>query len=132
RACGCIEIVSRDCAVVTDAGDVCIASVWNLENRDDAVRVPYKATGRGRGGICVVSGDGSLAVDAARVGLGRLWSIEKCDGAVFFPDPPERSEEHTSELQSLRHLVCRLLLEKKKKSIWCSSINSDTLQPFNT
>src|SRR5258705_1618150 len=28
-----------------------------------------------------------------------------------------RSEEHTSELQSLRHLVCRLLLEKKKKSI---------------
>src|SRR5262245_63687262 len=29
----------------------------------------------------------------------------------------ERSEEHTSELQSLRHLVCRLLLEKKKKSI---------------
>src|SRR5262245_30174115 len=30
-------------------------------------------------------------------------------------DPQARSEEHTSELQSLRHLVCRLLLEKKKK-----------------
>src|SRR5687767_15299320 len=29
-------------------------------------------------------------------------------------DPP-RSEEHTSELQSLAYLVCRLLLEKKKK-----------------
>src|ERR1039458_10627497 len=28
-----------------------------------------------------------------------------------------RSEEHTSELQSLRHLVCRLLLEKKTKFI---------------
>src|SRR5262245_62691956 len=28
---------------------------------------------------------------------------------------PCRSEEHTSELQSLRHLVCRLLLEKKKE-----------------
>src|SRR5471030_3392922 len=28
-----------------------------------------------------------------------------------------RSEEHTSELQSLRHLVCRLLLEKKKKQL---------------
>src|SRR5262245_63074688 len=27
----------------------------------------------------------------------------------------KRSEEHTSELQSLRHLVCRLLLEKKKE-----------------
>src|SRR5438045_6105952 len=30
--------------------------------------------------------------------------------------PGMRSEEHTSELQSLRHLVCRLLLEKKKKT----------------
>src|SRR5258708_29319331 len=29
----------------------------------------------------------------------------------------ERSEEHTSELQSPDHLVCRLLLEKKKKTI---------------
>src|SRR5262245_62514205 len=31
------------------------------------------------------------------------------------PADAGRSEEHTSELQSLRHLVCRLLLEKKKK-----------------
>src|SRR2546422_6657370 len=30
-------------------------------------------------------------------------------------DQPRRSEEHTSELQSRLHLVCRLLLEKKKK-----------------
>src|SRR2546422_8745736 len=30
---------------------------------------------------------------------------------------PRRSEEHTSELQSRLHLVCRLLLEKKKKNI---------------
>src|SRR5579883_2414758 len=30
--------------------------------------------------------------------------------------PPRRSEEHTSELQSRENLVCRLLLEKKKKS----------------
>src|SRR5437899_12256073 len=30
--------------------------------------------------------------------------------------PQNRSEEHTSELQSLRHLVCRLLLEKKKNN----------------
>src|SRR2546430_6077903 len=30
--------------------------------------------------------------------------------------PPDRSEEHTSELQSQSNLVCRLLLEKKKKS----------------
>src|SRR3712207_7383631 len=36
-------------------------------------------------------------------------------------DPETRSEEHTSELQSRQYLVCRLLLEKKKKII---SINS--------
>src|SRR5205814_3925883 len=35
--------------------------------------------------------------------------------AIFWSSHPHiRSEEHTSELQSLRHLVCRLLLEKKK------------------
>src|SRR5205809_7046862 len=31
------------------------------------------------------------------------------------PYQPDRSEEHTSELQTRLHLVCRLLLEKKKK-----------------
>src|SRR5690625_6910061 len=30
---------------------------------------------------------------------------------------PDRSEEHTSELQSRGHLVCRLLLEKKKQTL---------------
>src|SRR5256884_1723061 len=43
-------------------------------------------------------------------------------------DPPasKRSEEHTSELQSRLHLVCRLLLEKKKKNIHTSSSSDDT------
>src|SRR5262245_62520407 len=35
-------------------------------------------------------------------------------GALAWTAVLVRSEEHTSELQSLRHLVCRLLLEKKK------------------
>src|SRR3712207_7051044 len=34
-----------------------------------------------------------------------------------------RSEEHTSELQSRQYLVCRLLLEKKKQKMKCSSIS---------
>src|SRR5438045_8093645 len=38
-----------------------------------------------------------------------------------------RSEEHTSELQSLRHLVCRLLLEKKKKN---KKKRTDTQQKY--
>src|SRR5262245_63014458 len=40
---------------------------------------------------------------------------ETCERAVALGGRSKRSEEHTSELQSLRHLVCRLLLEKKKK-----------------
>src|SRR2546423_9714187 len=36
------------------------------------------------------------------------------DVAIRAPPGGERSEEHTSELQSLAYLVCRLLLEKKK------------------
>src|SRR5437899_8739688 len=48
------------------------------------------------------------------------------------PGAPEgrRSEEHTSELQSLRHLVCRLLLEKKKtKKTTLISIVTSTYHP---
>src|SRR5262245_63930454 len=51
----------------------------------------------------------------------RNW--QSCQTTYTFPAPStsaERSEEHTSELQSLRHLVCRLLLEKKNNMI-CSS-----------
>src|SRR5258705_13684241 len=55
-----------------------------------------------------------------------IWSRRRSTGGrtakcySFFPFFRRlfavRSEEHTSELQSLRHLVCRLLLEKKKMS----------------
>src|SRR5205823_9738684 len=38
-------------------------------------------------------------------------------GQYLARSPVRRSEEHTSELQSLAYLVCRLLLEKKKKKI---------------
>src|SRR5690348_17696068 len=42
---------------------------------------------------------------------------------------PARSEEHTSELQSPVHLVCRLLLEKKKQHV-CLCRNEDILMPI--
>src|SRR3989449_8346598 len=46
--------------------------------------------------------------------IGTVESLLRDIGAD--PFHPLRSEEHTSELQSRLHLVCRLLLEKKKKS----------------
>src|SRR2546429_1420451 len=47
----------------------------------------------------------------------RSWSISSWFRAISVPISLRaiRSEEHTSELQSRLHLVCRLLLEKKKK-----------------
>src|SRR2546425_8710719 len=41
---------------------------------------------------------------------------------------PYRSEEHTSELQSLAYLVCRLLLEKKKCAIFDENCESNRLR----
>src|SRR5437870_11883299 len=46
---------------------------------------------------------------------GHIRSVEVCDGTGNWGHG--RSEEHTSELQSRGHLVCRLLLEKKKEFI---------------
>src|SRR5687768_18251168 len=45
-----------------------------------------------------------------------FWIVSVVLGGAddFGPQPVARSEEHTSELQSRLHLVCRLLLEKKK------------------
>src|SRR3712207_6881332 len=46
-----------------------------------------------------------------------LWpGLEITPSKYFILGNPERSEEHTSELQSRQYLVCRLLLEKKKKT----------------
>src|SRR2546425_1796061 len=45
--------------------------------------------------------------------------------------PGGRSEEHTSELQSLAYLVCRLLLEKKKNLTECPALSVLTAPPSN-
>src|SRR5690349_22768988 len=47
--------------------------------------------------------------------LGQLFATGRLGGTGYLSILP-RSEEHTSELQSRRDLVCRLLLEKKKKN----------------
>src|SRR3712207_6950687 len=56
------------------------------------------------------------AVAAAREALNLRVREDGMSGRADLP-PLRRSEEYTSELQSRQYLVCRLLLEKKKKNI---------------
>src|ERR1039458_10609364 len=51
---------------------------------------------------------------AAKQNGQRTLRIDRSEDCCLQMNSIPRSEEHTSELQSLRHLVCRLLLEKKK------------------
>src|SRR5438876_5670808 len=55
-------------------------------------------------------------------------SVLPADRAFHYvPSRQNRSEEHTSELQSPVHLVCRLLLEKKKQHTSTDQSNTDAL-----
>src|SRR5690554_7616638 len=55
------------------------------------------------------------AADLVLVDLNAPIEVKKSD--ILYKCGWSRSEEHTSELQSRPHLVCRLLLEKKKETI---------------
>src|SRR5258706_3227584 len=73
--------------------------------RENKARVPSHSLG-GHGRIPISRSSKELLVDAKR------REVLKTGGGLL---ALARSEEHTSELQSLTNLVCRLLLEKKKK-----------------
>src|SRR3712207_7450895 len=82
---------------------------------------PYTTLFRSCDGATIGAGttvEDSIVGARSRVGArnelrnARLWNdMTLPDGALII----DRSEEHTSELQSRQYLVCRLLLEKKKK-----------------
>src|SRR2546429_7369026 len=72
---------------------------------------PYTTLFRSR--VQAAGTDG--AVEAQVVFVGEHPTLARIDPPAPSRPAVERSEEHTSELQSRLHLVCRLLLEKKKK-----------------
>src|SRR2546425_9634206 len=61
-----------------------------------------------------ISGSTSVRTDASRTDRFRKYGTPQTFSTMVAAK--RRSEEHTSELQSLAYLVCRLLLEKKKKN----------------
>src|SRR5690625_5646040 len=99
---------------------------------------PLTPTGRLRLARCVVEDGWPLRRAAERFGVSvttaRRWAERyRAEGEAGMvdrssrprrctarPTSGRRSEEHTSELQSRGHLVCRLLLEKKKKTTYRS------------
>src|SRR2546422_1675034 len=85
------------------------------EGSDEKLQWLFAACAAGRlpAGLPLVSRDAGAAPCAWRGRPGRPPAFS-CGSLFLGPKP--RSEEHTSELQSRLHLVCRLLLEKKKTS----------------
>src|SRR3712207_7183492 len=83
---------------------------------------PYTTLFRSRGGDFAVAfqneylvgwRDGMVAVTSPDL----ICLLDAVAGEAVGTEALRRSEEHTSELQSRQYLVCRLLLEKKKKDI---------------
>src|SRR2546429_2810888 len=92
------------------------ASAWALAYCGMALQYPLDARARS-------------PVRKARSAFCTTVSARISDDTLFFIAPARRarsrSEEHTSELQSRLHLVCRLLLEKKKKPVRDPQITPD-------
>src|SRR3712207_7483757 len=78
---------------------------------DEVIRIMTEQVRRYDGTVAQLVGDEMLALFGAPL--------------AHEDDSERRSEEHTSELQSRQYLVCRLLLEKKKKRN-TSTLNSTT------
>src|SRR5262245_12357637 len=90
--------------------------LWvNLPQREKMIKPRYQEIPSSRIPK-VTSADGLVSVSViAGEAMGEKAVIETRTPIIYL-HYRLRSEEHTSELQSLRHLVCRLLLEKKKKT----------------
>src|SRR5205823_11087352 len=66
-------------------------------------------------------GDPEESAGARSADVGGAGAVHRLEDRRRARLRPSRSEEHTSELQSLAYLVCRLLLEKKKKNVKVAS-----------
>src|SRR2546429_3563496 len=86
---------------------------------------------------CGISGNGTtrcrMPFSAQTRGIPYTMQLDLSWPMVIPPSRAMRSEEHTSELQSRLHLVCRLLLEKKKNivhNIFPAKTNGAAFQLF--
>src|SRR5687768_9137987 len=101
-----------------DCGEV--LAILRVESRGEAVGVHTRHAPRVRGGVFWRRAVEAKLLHPERCArhqstdLGEGWGVRGPHGLAAAYSVHVRSEEHTSELQSRLHLVCRLLLEKKK------------------
>src|SRR3712207_8707247 len=92
--------------------DTATTEIYTLSLHDALPILQALGLDLGNRGIDGVFREGTeLAVKAFQQALGLL--VDGLVGPITWREIVERSEEHTSELQSRQYLVCRLLLEKK-------------------
>src|SRR5256885_11098488 len=89
-----------------------VSREWKAENT--VVRLPG---GVAVGGTDVVAIAGPCSVESERQIIDAARLVKEAGAVILRGGAWKRSEEHTSELQSPCNLVCRLLLEKKKKRL---------------
>src|SRR2546430_8551513 len=99
-----------------------------VARREGAQAVAHGCTGKGNDQVRFDVATAALAPELQVVAPVREWGMNRDDEieyakqhSIEVPATVRRSEEHTSELQSQSNLVCRLLLEKKKKHM-CSAV----------
>src|SRR5689334_24436656 len=102
RRTSCCALSSSQCVVYRDPS-TCLFFFLMIRPPPTSTLFPYTTLFRSYGGYTTL------------IALSRWPDIWRAGVDLFGVVDLKRSEEHTSELQSQFHLVCRLLLEKKKK-----------------
>src|SRR5687768_17757917 len=111
REAGGVLVQRLGSAKITNKGDIDLVTEADLASENliiERIRSYYP-----QHGILAEESGEAILVEGRRSEW--KWIIDPLDGTTNYAHGYPRSEEHTSEVQSRLHIVCRVLLEKKKQ-----------------